>query len=165
MQKCPNCGRKTAATRDWACQWCGYPLLLSKSYERMPKTYKQLKEEKLYRQKSPVIREFMPAMEVTVEEVYSAYVLDKVAADARFRNRSLKVTGIVDRKVFDDTYDIYYIILSGAEKEEEWNVICMFDKKNRLEVNRLTEEERVTVEGKYNGYNVDILIKDCVLTS
>ena len=49
MLKCPNCGQTTARTEDWACQWCGYPLL-SESYEKIPKTYRQLKGEKLYEQ-------------------------------------------------------------------------------------------------------------------
>lgn len=45
MQKCPNCGRPTSRTQDWACQWCGYPLL-SGNYPRIPKTYKRLQEER-----------------------------------------------------------------------------------------------------------------------
>lgn len=52
MRKCPNCGQVTARTEDWACQWCAYPLL-SGNYERIPKTYKQLQEEKLRKQKAP----------------------------------------------------------------------------------------------------------------
>ena len=44
MGKCPNCGRVTARTQDWACQWCGYPLL-SGFYKKIPKTCRQLQEE------------------------------------------------------------------------------------------------------------------------
>ncbi|MFC2016251.1 hypothetical protein ACFLUF_00895, partial [Chloroflexota bacterium] len=62
MQKCPNCGQETARTMDWACQWCGYPLS-SKSYKKIPKTYKQLKEEGLYKQKPPVTSEVAPEPE------------------------------------------------------------------------------------------------------
>lgn len=43
MPKCPNCGQETTRTEDWACQWCGYPLL-SLSYKKTPKTHKQLKD-------------------------------------------------------------------------------------------------------------------------
>jgi len=62
MKKCPNCGRSTARTEDWACQWCGYPLL-SDSYKKIPKTYKQLKEERRREQKLPVREELEPAPE------------------------------------------------------------------------------------------------------
>ena len=62
MSKCPNCGQQTARTEDWACQWCGYPLL-SPSYKKITKTYKQLQEEQLPEPKPPVI-EFKPEPEL-----------------------------------------------------------------------------------------------------
>ena len=71
MRGCPNCGRATARTEDWACQWCGYPLL-SKSYKKIPKTYQQIQEEKLYAQK-PSAREeaeaFPPASPETLPPI------------------------------------------------------------------------------------------------
>jgi hypothetical protein len=45
MPACPNCGRPTMRTRDWACRWCGYPLL-SRAYKKIDKTYKELQEER-----------------------------------------------------------------------------------------------------------------------
>jgi hypothetical protein len=45
MPACPNCGRPTLRTRDWACQWCGYPLL-SRAYKKIDKTYKEFQEER-----------------------------------------------------------------------------------------------------------------------
>lgn len=45
MAACPNCGRRTLRTKDWVCQWCGYPLLYG-SYKPIDKTYKELQEER-----------------------------------------------------------------------------------------------------------------------
>ncbi|MCX7911547.1 MAG: hypothetical protein N2506_01080 [Dehalococcoidales bacterium] len=45
MPACPNCGRATMRTKDWACQWCGYPLL-SRAYKLIDKTFRELKEER-----------------------------------------------------------------------------------------------------------------------
>jgi len=56
MPRCPNCRRRTARTEDWACPWCGYPLL-SGDYKKIPKTYKQLKEERRDKQELPVTEE------------------------------------------------------------------------------------------------------------
>ncbi len=50
MAKCPNCGRETLRTEDWACQWCGHPLLYG-PFKKIEKTYKQLKEERLHKSK------------------------------------------------------------------------------------------------------------------
>jgi hypothetical protein len=45
MPACPNCGRQTLRTKDWACQWCGYPLF-SPAFKKIDKTYKELQEER-----------------------------------------------------------------------------------------------------------------------
>lgn len=45
MAACPNCGRQTLRTKDWACQWCGYPLI-SRAFKLIDKTYKELQEER-----------------------------------------------------------------------------------------------------------------------
>jgi len=188
MSKCPNCGQTAERTEDWACQWCGYPLL-STSYKKIPKTYRQLREEKLGEQTPPVPEvkpepvpevepepvpepepEPMPAAEpgtmvVTVEELYSAYSADEVAADAKFTDKTLRVTGVVDRITVNDVQDIYYIILASAEKKEQWNVRCTFDRKYGAQLNRLTTGQTVTVQGEYDGYKMNILMKDCVLVS
>ena len=236
MRKCPNCGQTAERTEDWACQWCGYPLL-SGSYKKIPKTYRQLKEEERDKQKAPEPQpqpepvpepEPMPEPEpepvaepqpepvpepepqpepepepaselepepqpepepepepepaselepepqpkpksgttgITVEELYSAYSADEMAADAKFTDKILKITGVVDRIIVNDVHDIYYIILASAEKKEQWNVRCTFDKKYGAQLNRLTTGQTVTVRGKYDGYKVNILMRDCVLVS
>jgi len=45
MAGCPNCGRRTLRTKDWVCQWCGYPLLYG-NYKPIDKTFKELQEER-----------------------------------------------------------------------------------------------------------------------
>ncbi|MHA2068988.1 MAG: OB-fold protein, partial [Candidatus Thorarchaeota archaeon] len=149
MANCPNCGQPTKRTQDWACQWCGYPLL-SKSYRKVPKTYQQLKKERLSNQESQLKEEGVheqvshlkkdnksTKIELTVEELFSICTSDQVEAAARFKNVILAVTGVVARVVVDNDGDIYYISLTGGQKREEYNVNCMFDKKNSSELNLL----------------------------
>jgi len=240
MKKCPNCGQPTAVTRDWACRWCGYPLPVAKSYEKIPKTYRELKEEGRPEVKLPAPEaepvpesklEPMPEPqptpepepepipeaelapepepeptpepqptpkakrkripkpepvpeskleptpkpqptpepepeptkgELTVDELYSTLEADRVAAEAKYNNRILKVTGLVNRTVINDNLNTSYVILIST-KNPEWQVSCTFDKKHDLELNRLTAGETVTVEGKYDGYGATVLIIDCVL--
>jgi cell division septation protein DedD len=179
MKRCPNCDRPTKRTLDWACQWCGYPLV-SKSYKEIPKTFRQLKEERLLekKQKSLLSEDTTTtadesiatqedsgatSMEFTVEEIYSLCRMDKERAATLFKDRILKVTGIVASVVVDDDNDVYYVSLSSSPREEEYKVNCMFDKKNSSQLNQLTEGQTATVEGKYGDYELNILIKDCVL--
>jgi len=106
----------------------------------------------------------MPAaIEVSVEEFVSAYEADEETADARFGNKILKVTGLVDRIEVKDILDIHYITLSSAEKNLLQNVRCMFDKGHGEELNELTKGETVTVQGKFDGSIVELRIRDCVL--
>ncbi|MFA5309386.1 MAG: hypothetical protein WC370_07900 [Dehalococcoidales bacterium] len=46
MAICPNCGRQTLRTKDWVCQWCGYPLI-SRAFRKIDKTYRELQDERL----------------------------------------------------------------------------------------------------------------------
>jgi len=266
MPKCPNCGQPTARTKDWACQWCGYPLI-SKSYKEIPKSYRELKEERRHKweqakaepmpepeaevileaeakpmlepeaevileaeaepmpepeaevileakaepmpepeaevileaEAKPMLEpeaevileakaEPMPepeaevileaeakpmlepeaepistAVGVTVEELYSAYKANAIEADAKYKGKTLKVTGTAHKIVTKDTFDIYYVMLTSAEKHEEWNVRCTFDKKHEPELKRLTAGQTVTIQGEYDGYRTNILIRDCAL--
>jgi hypothetical protein len=68
MPRCPNCGRETLRTEDWACQWCGSPLL-SGAFKQIDKTFRQLQEERSLETK-PVLEaepEPEPAAEIEVE--------------------------------------------------------------------------------------------------
>ncbi len=203
MPKCPNCGLETLRTEDWACQWCGYPLL-SSAYKMIPKTYKQLKQERLYEAKpipesklepepesmlesepEPVLesqrepipepeREVEPmpesklepelvAMELTVEELLSAYATDEAAADTKFANKLLRVTGVVTMIDVKDMLDTHYIRLTRAERNLLQSVRCMFDKKHAPVLQQLVIGQTVTVQGIYNGSIIEIRMMDCVL--
>ena len=69
MKDCYYCGRKTFRTKDWACQWCGYPLI-SGNYKKVPKTYQQLKEERQHTAVLIVESEPKPQSELkTIHEI------------------------------------------------------------------------------------------------
>jgi len=220
MPKCPNCGQPTARTKDWACPWCGYPLI-SKSYKELPKSYQELRVERQRKWEQtareeteasllppihvpepevevtsepeaeptlepeakptpepeaevtleaeakptpePEAEPISTAVGVTTEELYSAYKANAVEADAKYKGKILTVTGTVHKIVTKDTFDIYYVMLTSAEKHEKWNVRCTFDKMHELELERLTAGQTVTVQGKYDGYRTNILMRDCAL--
>jgi hypothetical protein len=70
MPSCPNCGRKTLRTLDWACQWCGYPLL-SRAFKKIDKTFKELQEERAITSRpAPPEPEYEPEIEPEPRPVY-----------------------------------------------------------------------------------------------
>ena len=281
MQKCPNCGQPTARTKDWACQWCGYPLT-SKSFRPIPQTYQELKDERRYEGKLPEEQEaevIYPAatrplpptpapepepeiesvlesepvaepeielepvtesepepepepakpkpkprqqrkkapepepepvaearpeptpapepvaepevepvmeskveptpepesfagidagpdvIEAGVEQLYPAFIADAAATDAKLKNKTLRVTGLLYRTVINENLDVGYIILTSAKKYGEWKVSCTFDKEYESQLQQLTAEKEITVQGKYDGFGANVQIKDCILVN
>ena len=282
MPKCPNCERETMRTTDWACQWCGYPLL-SGSYKMIPQTFQQLKEEALQKAKperepdsgagpeggletateaelivepvaepakdreptpepeaeptpppnaepaaepqaEPVVapkpakgpkpipeasviplgeprREQLPkpekaaepqpgpepgpepmpkpepvpapkpvkkpepvAEELTVDELIEAYEQDVPAADTRFLDKRLMVTGVVALIDVKETLDTHYVRLAGAEGDISRSVKCLFDKEHAPALSQLEKGQTSTVQGRFNGSLIAIRMIDCELT-
>jgi hypothetical protein len=103
------------------------------------------------------------ALDITAGELLSAYETGGVAADVKFVNKILNVTGVVDRIEVKDNLDICYITLKSAEENRLQNVRCVFDEEYGSGLNQLTTGQTVTVQGKYDGSIMDICMRDCVL--
>jgi hypothetical protein len=286
MAKCHNCGRETLRTEDWACQWCGHPLLYG-SFKKIDKTYRQLKEERLNKtvreekiiqepemepeiekeiepkqdlevikriklepeseleiendviqemeketvqeaepeekveesEPEPVVEpegepskavedknetevepeeEIKPEpevveepeveeiheieteaelikepepepepenadMELTVTEILVAYDEDDVAADEKFVNKILRVTGTVSMIDIKAKLDTHYIRLAGSGGDPWQSVQCIFDKKHSSALGQLEKGQTVTAQGRYSGSIIAIRMVDCVL--
>jgi len=237
MSRCHNCGRETLRTEDWACQWCGYPLI-SSSFGKIEKTYRQLEEERLRKaeeepepereveqievleteeepekEEEPIQEpepeseieqeikpeegvldeaaaktgtepvfvleieqetepvpepepepELKPAeMELTVSEIFTAYETDDIAADERFVNKILRITGVVSLIDVKSISDTHYIRLTGSEGDLIQSVQCMFDKKYASLLCQLAKGQVVTVQGGYNGSIIAMRMVGCAL--
>ena len=212
MKNCPNCGRATLRTADWACQWCGYPLL-STGFKKTPKTFRELQEERGYFQQPSVMAEPEPeavpepqpepepelapereqvpeleaepspgpapapeaapisvseidttaeVIEINIKDLNAIYQTDKAAAGAKLTDKTLRVTGIVDRAVANSGLDIYYVLLTSNDPRS-WNVRCTFAEESSSDLRKLVRGHVVTVQGKYAGYERNILLQDCFL--
>jgi hypothetical protein len=208
MADCPNCGRATERTQDWACPWCGYPLV-SGSFRQMSKTYQEAKVERLQglvavevaeaemvdeaeqvveaRPEPESVIEAEPATEVestskeepvieaeeeekspdiisiTIEELNEACKADKKAAEERFAGSILQITAEVGRIPPMESTEKPCLILVGSGKSTERNVLCVFDKQHQAAINSLSVGQLVTVQGKYDGCVINIMVNDCIL--
>lgn len=247
MAHCPNCGLSTVRTKDWACQWCGYPLV-SGIYGKTSKTFSELKSERnggstttvllvesepatdpepetnqvaeieastepepepaqettdaaavaepapeedpepepvmeqepAPEEKSepepvmeqepaselepePQVEESRPVQEVTVAELCSSYQSYGMAGHDEFKDNVFRVTGLVDSVVNKDVVGTYRVALTDNEPHPLGDVYCKFGKDDAAELNRLNVGQELTVEGKYEGFVTNIVLKDCVL--
>jgi len=101
--------------------------------------------------------------ETTVDALNHYYQTDKAATHAKLKDRTLKVSGQVEKVFVRDHLDIRYIVLTGEKKSGPWSVRCSFGKENVSEMNRLSKGQMVKVQGTYDGYGKNIIIKDCIL--
>jgi len=88
---------------------------------------------------------------------------DEAAADEKFGNKLLKVTGIVNRiesKVYND---FAYINLTNTENNLLEHIRCFFDKKHSPELDELTPGQEITVQGTFDGSVVSMRLKNCAL--
>jgi hypothetical protein len=207
MADCPNCGQATERTQDWACPWCGYPLV-SGSFRQMSKTYHEAKVERLqgpvavevvepemvdeaehvvkYELEPEPILEAEPATEaestseegpvveteeekppgiitITIDELNEACRADKKAAEDRFAGSILQITAEVGRIPPMESTERPCLILVGSGKSAARNILCVFDEQHEAAISRLSVGQLVTVQGKYDGCVINILVNDCVL--
>jgi hypothetical protein len=103
------------------------------------------------------------AITATVEQLAAAFNADKAATNARLLNQTLKITGTVDKIFVREHLDIQYILLTGEKTRNTLNVRCTFGREHASQLTRLTSGQTVTVQGKYDGYEKNIILKDCLL--
>ena len=253
MASCPNCGRDTARTSDWVCQWCGYPLP-SGSFKKLKKTFRELKEEREFGepaeeeieapeeakpepprasrppprpqqarevkppptpQEPPMAKTPPPSAEavqagpapkpaavlppqpaaspsapdsaaaeppkpsppptvkqepaqaaiaMTVADLLSTFEKEGEAANARFANQILKVTGAIEKINVKKALDIYSITLNSPRKSILLQgVRCVFDRSQASELSQLAAGQTVTVQGRFTGSMIDVSLRDCML--
>ncbi|MEE8413093.1 MAG: hypothetical protein V3R96_00945 [Dehalococcoidales bacterium] len=103
-------------------------------------------------------------IEITVSELLSEYQIDAEAADARFANQVIRITGVIDRVEVKDAFNIYFINLISSEADRLLQgVKCVFNSKYGSKLSQLVNGQTVMVQGEYSGSVIDISLKDCIL--
>jgi len=261
MERCKNCGRKTLATLDWACPWCGYPL---KTGNRLEKTYSELlgerrairalerdnterepyifagtgidlpdnqappaeaseageilmtEDEEMFLnqaigrdgenpgetcceqeqviplpepcttvdepaaglqapaqqpgevqetvEEAPIMEtepEPVVAIDITVEELLEAYQLNDSAADAKYNNHVLALSGMVAMISFRENRDFQYINLTGKDQNLFRSIKCMFSPGDAFQLRSLEWGQPVVIRGRFKGSLTAMSLVDC----
>lgn len=105
-------------------------------------------------------RESAPAL--TAQELYRAYRKDEAAADALYKGRLLKVSGVADYSGTDLILEAPEVILTGGGKDASRGVDCVFDPRYEDKVAKVAKGDALTVLGRCEGfYKINVLLRDC----
>lgn len=103
------------------------------------------------------------AIALTVDELLSAYMLNDVAAHEKFNNRLLRVTGLVGKVMVNETRALYTVLLSSPDIAGFRDVECRFMRQYASLINKLKPGQSITVQGRYFGYVINVILRECVL--
>ncbi len=98
--------------------------------------------------------------EITPEELYASYNSNEVAADEKYKNKKLAITGVISdigKDILNDPYISFKI-------DYLQSVTCYFSKDEIKKIAKLNKGETITVIGKCGGLILtNVIIKDCVI--
>ena len=102
------------------------------------------------------------ATTITAAELFATYADKPKAADKRYKDKLLAVTGVVAEVDTDLILDAPELVLSGEVTDQSRGVDCVFDPRYRDQVAALKKGDTMTVLGVCQGsYEVNVLLLHC----
>lgn len=89
-----------------------------------------------------------------------AYIANEVAADEKYKSKTLFIKGRVT-KIGKDILDNPFVVLASGDVIRE--VQCLFSSEHKAELANLSVGREVTIKGKCNGLMMNVQIGDCEL--
>ncbi|MFM2381816.1 MAG: hypothetical protein RLZZ76_583 [Candidatus Parcubacteria bacterium] len=102
-----------------------------------------------------------PAIEVTSTALVAEFKENAVAAEQKYGEKRIRVTGVV-HSIDKDILDTPYVALSGDQYGIN-NVQCMFPKDRADDLVSFKKDSRATVEGVFSSNLMNVLLKDCTV--
>jgi hypothetical protein len=102
-----------------------------------------------------------PDMTVAAKKVLKDFEDNEAAADSKYKGKTLKVTGVVDKvdtEIFDD--EEYVVQVGSGGQFEVWTVNC--DDQSSDAVSALKKGEDITVIGGFeDGGDLGVELENC----
>ena len=101
------------------------------------------------------------AIKVTAVQMSADYKENEVAADAKYKNKTVEISGSVDT-IGKDILDTPYIAFQTASQYDILDrVQCMFSKSDEAELAAVTKGQKITLRGEVSGKLGNIIVKGC----
>jgi hypothetical protein len=104
------------------------------------------------------ISTMQPAYELTAYQLYKAYEDNEVAADQKYKDKVLVVTGYVDDIGKDIMDDIYVTLKTG---QYFGSIQCFFSDAHENRAAELKKGQKLKLKGKCAGKMMNVLVKGC----
>lgn len=106
----------------------------------------------------------IPPISITATALATEYADNAVAADKKYENKRLRVTGKV-RDIGKDVLDTAYVVIKGGGEYEMNDVQCMFREDQEQELASLKKGQTVIIEGESTGeaLGLNVILRYCEL--
>lgn len=99
-------------------------------------------------------------IKITAVKLSEEYDANKVAADAKYKDKLLEVSGTIDT-IGKDILDTPYVTLQGRQYSL-FGLQCMFAKSDEAELATLGKGQTITLQGRVSGELIgNVLAKSC----
>ncbi len=96
---------------------------------------------------------------MSASELFSEYDQNEVAADEKYKNKTIAVTGTID-DIGKDIMDDPYLSLGIGYLQ---SVNCYFSDENKSIISKVSKGEKITIIGVCKGktLNISVSLHDC----
>lgn len=101
---------------------------------------------------------------VSAPNLYADYEANEVAADEKYKGKTIDVQGTIET-IGKDIVDSMYVTLSINKPMSIGSIQCMFDGEHKAELTSLKKGQKVTLRGEVSGKMGNVLVRNCVIVS
>lgn len=104
------------------------------------------------------------AIKISAEDLYEAYEQNEIAAEKKYDDQLVEVTGVVGNIGTDILNDVYVTLTTGDYLQ---SVQCYFEGDEEVDkVTAIVEGQEVTIVGTCSGLSLtNVLVKDCSIVN
>ena len=99
---------------------------------------------------------------VMAADLFADYAANEVAADQKYRNTVVCVTGTVD-VIGKDMLDRPYLLMRGTERQSVFGVQGLFPNEAESGLAAISKGQRITMTCRCDGKAGNVILKDCRL--
>ena len=100
------------------------------------------------------------AIKVSAAQLFSDYSANQVAADTKYKNNLVEVTGIVGN-IGKDILDNPYVLLTDGQQYSLTGVQCSFSPSDNSQLATVSKGQQITLSGTVSGLMMNVEVSGC----